>query len=146
MTASSQAPLLTNAFPRGEPSSMLATILRTPADWDTLVAARSICRLRLGLLTLGAKGDRPSRARVVQCVACGRPTVAPLAHTLLRCEAWASFRHPPEVWQGASLQEILCLQPESAGFNHFASMAVAVERHAKAFWSAKPGALRRMWP
>ena len=92
--SSSQAPLLSNAFPDIRPSSMLSSILRTPTDSDGLVAARSICRLRLCLLTLGAKGDRPSRARVVQCVACGRPTVSPLAHTLLRCESWAGFRHP----------------------------------------------------
>ena len=142
----STAPCINNAFPSRMPRLTLQNIVRRPATWNTLLATRAISRLRLDLLVLGCKADKPSRAREVRCVCCERLTVAPLAHTLLRCTAWSSFRSPRQLWEHASLQEILCLEPEAEGFEQLACMALAIQEHVKSFWAARPGALRRMWP
>ena len=88
---------------------------------------------------------RPSRARVVTCAFCGRTTTSFLAHALLRCERWEEYRRPMEVWQGASVRDILRFEPGTVGFQ-FASVAAAIESQVRSYWSAKPGALRRMWP
>ena len=32
------------------------------------------------------------------------------------------------------------------GFPQFASMAATIDSQARSYWSARPGALRRMWP
>ena len=142
----STAPCINNAFPSRMPRLTLQNIVRRPASWNTLLATRAISRLRLDLLVLGCRADKPSRAREVQCVCCERLTVAPLAHTLLRCAAWSSFRSPRQLWEHASLQEILCLEPEAEGFEQLACMALAIQEYVKSFWAARPGALRRMWP
>ena len=71
MAASSQAVVLVNAFPVRGPRQVPKQILRFPMNWDTWLATRSVCRLRLHLLVLGAKSGRLSRARVASCVICG---------------------------------------------------------------------------
>ena len=107
--------------------------------WGALVAQRSFCRLRAGLLTLGHKAGYPSAARQVQCVACNGWTQSICSHILLRCARFVDARNRM-VEAGVdvtSLSAVLKTQPQEPQFAAVALLAKEIETAAQNFWSEK---------
>ena len=131
------------------PSKMLTSILKQPSSWNSLLASRALCRLRLNLFPLGHLQGSFSRARVVSCIACGRTVRGPLAHMLLSCEKFAGVRGALVSLVGSeegSLSRILCLQPGQQGFEEVLALAQEIQKFAFKYWRERSRPLKTLLP
>ena len=77
---------------REEPSSDAVIGHKAVLSWGHLLAARSVSRIRAGLLHLGHRGGRRTAARLKQCIACGQTVSDTYVHCLAICAAFSSER------------------------------------------------------
>ena len=76
--------------PRPSLVPKLAVIQGWP--WDVQLCLRSWCRLRAGLISLGARAGRRSSARCLQCIFCDEWVVNILEHVISSCPCWEVAR------------------------------------------------------
>ena len=136
-------------YPKLAPHDLLASILKQPMSWSSLLASRALCRLRLNLFPLGHRQGSFSKARVVKCIACDKSVQGPLAHVLLSCERFAEARGALascECPAEGSVSGILCLQPGQEGFEELLALAREVQDYVFAYWRERSRPLRMLLP
>ena len=84
-----QVPYLQTCGGRG---GHLSACLSHDLSWDVLLASRSHCRLRAGLITLRTVNGRRSTARFQNCIYCSISCRNSTVHVLGKCEVWSSWR------------------------------------------------------
>ena len=110
-------------------------------SWGILVGVRSWCRLRMGMLVLGHKNNRRTRARVQACIFCDANTSNPLFHTMAVCSFWHDHRvaslNALESVPARAMDAVAALFKVWPGQPSFAIMvdwACSIDRKAAVFW------------
>lgn len=124
------------------PSQTLRSLLCSPVDWNTLVASRSYCRMRIGLLRLASREGRRSAAQVQQCIWCGIDLILPLEpydHVLCHCPHWHAMRQAVHSCDVRPVQATswLALRPADPGFEAVLALVLAIDRSAADLWETE---------
>ena len=123
---------------------MLSEALHTDLSWHLLYDIRSLCRIRVGIVTLSHKNGCRSQARIQYCIFCAAAVPDPYLQAIMECARWADLRTavristpaPRRVNRTAMLDQ-LNLLPNQRGFEQIVDLCAAIDKAATHFWRAR---------
>jgi len=127
-----------------QPNLLQRSVIRSSPSWPVLISVRSWCRVRAGLVVLGHRGGRISRAAVQNCVFCGCESSSIYAHVFLSCRRWDVSRRLTCDVLGYAVGTRLChlidllrLVPGCPQFDMMSTWCREVDNEAKRFWTSQ---------
>ena len=127
-----------------QPNLFQRSVIRSSPSWPVLISVRSLCRVRAGLVVLGHRGGRISRAAVQNCIFCGCESSSIYAHVFLTCRRWVVSRKLMGDVLGYGVGTRLCplidllrLVPGCPQFDMMSIWCREVDNEAKRFWTSQ---------
>ena len=117
---------------------LLRDVPMASLPYDVLVGVKSLCKLRLGAITLRHIDGKRSAAQEQQCWFCRRWPRNGLVHTIETCHVWSDFRSdfsralgcPHHASIGTLTKCFLSCDPQGATFTTVVRWSIAIDEAA----------------